>query len=85
FSAVLIAIAVRSASGTALMWLAVPAISAVFASSGAPPVELLPASIRPLVEFQPMATTIRAMRALAHGDPALSPLLLASIWGIGIA
>ncbi|PRC48312.1 ABC transporter, partial [Mycobacterium sp. ITM-2017-0098] len=42
-------------------------------------------SIRPLVEFQPMATTIRAMRALAHGDPALSPLLLASIWGIGIA
>ncbi|PRC44773.1 hypothetical protein C6A85_98530, partial [Mycobacterium sp. ITM-2017-0098] len=42
FSAVLIAIAVRSASGTALMWLAVPAISAVFASSGAPPVELLP-------------------------------------------
>ncbi|WP_422746627.1 hypothetical protein ACN27E_03555 [Mycobacterium sp. WMMD1722] len=85
FSAALIAIAVRTANSVALMWFAVPAISAVFASSGSPPVELLPAGVRPLVEYQPMAATIGTMRALAHGDPAGWPMLLTAVWAVALA
>lgn len=84
FSAALVAIATRTTNGAVLMWLAVPAIGAVFASSGSPPVELLPAWIRPLVEFQPMSTTISAMRALAEGSPALSYLLLGLVWAVAL-
>lgn len=84
FSAALVAIATRTTNGAVLMWLAVPAIGAVFASSGSPPVELLPAWIRPLVEFQPMSTTISAMRALAEGSPALSYILLGLVWAAAL-
>src|SRR5262249_23743262 len=54
FSTALIALAVRSANTAVLTWLVVPSIAAVFASSGAPPVEMMPSWIRPLVELQPM-------------------------------
>jgi ABC-2 type transport system permease protein len=85
FAGALIAVAVRTTNSTVLMWLAIPSISAVFASSGSPPVELLPSAIQPLVRFQPMATTIDAMRALAHGDSAVWPLLLGALWAVVLA
>ena len=85
FSTAVIAIAVRSKSSTSLIWLGVPSIALVFASSGAPPVELLPSWIRPLIQLQPMAPTIEFMRALAQGGPALWPLLLSFGWALGLA
>jgi len=85
FSTALIAIAVRSTSNTMLIWLGVPSIAAVFASSGAPPVELLPSWMRPLIQLQPMSPTIQSMRALAEGSSALSPLLLDIAWAVGLA
>jgi ABC-2 type transport system permease protein len=85
FSTAITAIAVRSTSNTVLIWLGVPAIALVFASSGAPPVEMLPSWMRPLIELQPMAPTIASMRALAQGGPALWPLLLSSMWALGLA
>jgi ABC-2 type transport system permease protein len=85
FSTALTAIAVRSQSNTLLILLGVPAVAAVFASSGAPPVSMLPAWMRPLVNFQPMAPTIEAMRALAEGNLALWPLLQCLIWAVGLA
>lgn len=84
FSAALVAIAVRTTNSAVLMWLAVPAISAVFASSGSPPVELLPSWIRPIIQFQPMATTIGAMRSLAQGEPALWQIVLGVTWAVGL-
>jgi ABC-2 type transport system permease protein len=84
FSTALIAIAVRSTSSAMLIWLGVPSIAAVFASSGAPPVELFPSWMRPLIELQPMWTTIESMRALAQGGPAMWPLLLGLIWALGV-
>lgn len=85
YSMIVIAISVRSRQGTVLMWLGVPSVSAVFASSGSPPVTMLPAWLRPLIEFQPMAPTIGFMRALAQGGPLLWPFLLSSMWAIGLA
>jgi ABC-2 type transport system permease protein len=85
FSMAVIAITVRSRSGTVLIWLGVPVVGAVFASSGAPPIELLPAWIRPLVQYQPMSPVIQSMRALAEGTSAAWPLLLCVIWAIVLA
>jgi ABC-2 type transport system permease protein len=85
FSTAVIAIAVRSRRGTVLVWLGVPAISAVFASSGATPVDSLPGWMGPLIRHQPMAPTIEAMRTLAEGEPAWWPLLWTLSWGVVIA
>lgn len=85
FSMAVVAIAVRARKSTALIWLGVPSTAAVLASSGAPPVEMLPSWIQPVVRYQPLAPPIESMRALAHGDPALWPLLLSLMWVIGLA
>jgi ABC-2 type transport system permease protein len=85
FSTAVVAIAVRSTSSTALILLGVPSITAVFSSSGVPPVEKLPSWMRPLIHVQPMAPTIESMRALALGSPALWPLLQTLMWAVGLA
>lgn len=85
FAMAVIAIAVRSRTGTALFWLGVPAISLVFTSSGVPPVSLMPSWMQPLVPLQPIAPTIAFMRALTQGGPALWPLLFSSMWILGLA
>jgi ABC-2 type transport system permease protein len=84
FSAAVLAIAVRSESGTLLIWLTVPSIMLVFASSGVTPAQMLPSWLRPLIPLQPMAPTIESMRALAEGGPALWPLLLCVVWALGL-
>jgi ABC-2 type transport system permease protein len=85
FSMAVMAVTMRAKSGTALIWLGVPVIGAVFASSGAPPIALLPAWIRPLVQYQPMSPVIESMRALAEGTSATWPLLLSVVWAIVLA
>ena len=85
FSTVLIAIAVRSTNSMTLILVGVFSISAVFASSGAPPIETLPSWARPLVQFQPMYPTIESMRVLAEGGSALMPLLVSVIWALALA
>jgi ABC-2 type transport system permease protein len=84
FSTAVIAIAVRSKSSALLMWLTVPSITLVFSSSGVTPIQMLPSWIRPLIPLQPMSPTIESMRALAQGGPALWPLLLTSVWALGL-
>jgi ABC-2 type transport system permease protein len=85
FSTVLIAIAVRSKSSMALMLFGVLSVSAVFASSGAPPVETLPSWARLLVQFQPMYPTVQYMRALAEGGPVLTPFLVSFFWALALS
>jgi ABC-2 type transport system permease protein len=85
FSMAVMAFAVRSKQGSSLIWLGVPVISAVFASSGAPPINMLPSWMWPLLELQPMTPVIGSMRALAHGDSATSPLLHTAIWSVCMA
>ncbi|MUL63131.1 ABC transporter [Mycobacterium sp. CBMA 234] len=44
------------------------------------PVDKIPALLRPLAEYQPIAPAVAAMRALSNGDAAWWPILLTVIW-----
>lgn len=85
FAMAVIAIAVRIRNGTMLILLGIPAISAVFASSGSPPVESLPSWMWPLLRLQPMMPIVDSMRELALGNMPVTPLLLGVIWTAGLA
>ncbi len=85
FSMAVTAIAVRAKSGAALVWLGVPATGTVFSSAGVVPIETLPSWLRTQIHLQPMTPTIEFMRGLAQGGPVLWPLLLATLWGLGLA
>lgn len=84
FAMAVIAVAVRVKDGTVLIWLALPAITAVFASSGSPPVEALPSWMWPLLRFQPMAPIVESMRTLAQGGLPWWPLLWSVVWTVGL-
>ncbi|ORB49227.1 ABC transporter permease [Mycolicibacterium rhodesiae] len=80
FSLMVIAVAVRAKDGTVLIWLALPAITAVFASSGSPPIESLPSWMWPLLRFQPMEPIVDSMRILSQGGFPASQLLIGLAW-----
>lgn len=82
FSMAVIAIAVRAKDGTMLIWLGLPAITAVFASSGSPPIESLPSWMWPLLRFQPMEPIVGSMRTLAQGGFPVGPLLIGLLWTV---
>ena len=82
FAMAVIAIAVRAKDGTTLIWLGLPAITAVFASSGSPPVESLPSWMWPLLQLQPMQPVVDSMRKLAQGSLPLESLLQTLIWTV---
>jgi ABC-2 type transport system permease protein len=85
FAMAVIAIAVRAKNGTMIIWLGLPAITAVFASSGSPPVESLPSWMWPLLRFQPMQPIVDSMRVLAQGGFPVWQLLLGLTWNLGLA
>ncbi|WP_059017479.1 ABC transporter permease [Mycobacterium sp. M26] len=85
FAMAVIAIAVRAKHGTVLILLGLPAISAVFASSGSPPVESLPSWMWPLLRLQPMMPIVDSMRSLALGAFPGVQLLLGALWTVGLA
>lgn len=85
FAMAVIGIAVRARRGTVLIWIGIPAITAVFASSGSPPVESLPSWMWPLLRFQPMEPIVGSMRELALGGVPLWSLLLGLIWSVGLS
>jgi len=83
FAMIVIAVAVRARRGTILIWIGLPAITAVFASSGSPPVESLPSWMWPLLKFQPMQPIVGSMRSLAlGGDLPVWQLLLGLMWSL---
>jgi len=82
FAMVVIAVAVRAKDGTVLIWIGLPAITAVFASSGSPPIESLPSWMWPLLRFQPMEPIVESMRTLAQGGLPWWPLLWGVLWTI---
>lgn len=84
FSIMVTAVAIRTKDSTALVFLTVPSLGAVFTNSGVAPVEGLPGWMGPLQHLNPFAPTLEAMRALAQGRPALWPLVLSSIWAVGM-
>ena len=49
------------------------------------PVAKIPALLRPIAEYQPVAPAAAAMRALSAGESAWLPLLLTVLWAAAVA
>jgi ABC-2 type transport system permease protein len=67
-----------------LTWFSTVSLGAVFASSGVAPMDLFPHWVRPAVQFQPMSSSIEAMKALARDGFAMRPLLWTFAWILAI-
>jgi ABC-2 type transport system permease protein len=82
FTALLMALAIRTNGRTVLTWLAAGTVSLAFVNPGTTPIGLFPDWLRPLVRLQPMSPPIEVMRALAHDGPIGWPLAMTLIWAI---
>jgi ABC transporter DrrB family efflux protein len=56
----------------------------VFASSAFVPVETMPGWLQPFAANQPVSAVITAVRSLVLGGPAVSDVLIATAWCVGI-
>jgi ABC-2 type transport system permease protein len=82
FTALVMAIAIRT-NGVALMnWLAAGTVSLAFLNPGTTPINTFPHGLRPFVRVQPMSPPIEAMWALAHGGPLVRPLVMTIVWAM---
>lgn len=84
FASVVIAVGARADNNVLLTWLGTGSVGLVFCSSGIAPTEMFPSWVAPVIRFQPMSAAIETMRALALGESISGPLLLTSVWVIGI-
>ena len=82
FTALVMALAVRTNARTAMTLLATVTVSLAFVNPGITPIGLFPDWLQPLVRVQPMSPPIEVMRALAHDGPLLWPLAMTLIWAI---
>ena len=82
FTALVLALAIRSNGRTVRAWLVFVSISLAFANPGTTPIGLYPDWLRPLVRVQPMSPPIEVMRALAYDGPLVWPLAMTLIWAI---
>lgn len=82
FTALVMALAVRTNARTAMTLLATVTVSLVFVNPGITPIGLFPDWLQPLVRVQPLSPPIEVMRALAHDGPLLWPLAMTLIWAI---
>jgi ABC-type multidrug transport system permease subunit len=56
----------------------------VFASSAFVPVESMPGWLQPFAASQPVSAVITAVRSFILGGPAVSDVLIATAWCVGI-
>jgi ABC-2 type transport system permease protein len=82
FTAVAMALAIRSNGRTVMTWLATVTVSLAFVNPGTTPIGQFPEWLRPLVRMQPMSPPIQAMWALAHDGPIVWPLAMTFLWAI---
>lgn len=80
YTAVVLAVAIRSNGRTIMTWLVAATVSLAFLNPGTTPINQFPDWLRPLVRFQPMSPPIEAMWALAHGGPLLWPMTMTLLW-----
>lgn len=84
YSALVMAVAVRSNGRTIMTWLVAAIVSLAFLNPGTTPIGQFPDWLRPLVRAQPMSPPIEAMWALAHGGPLAWPLTMTFCWTIAL-
>jgi ABC-2 type transport system permease protein len=82
FTALVMALAVRTNGRIVMTGLMGATVSLAFINSGTTPILLFPDWLQPLVRLQPMSPPIEVMRALAHDGPVVWPLAMTLIWAI---
>jgi ABC-2 type transport system permease protein len=82
FTALVMALVIRTNGRTMTTWLAGGTVTLAFLNPGTTPIGQYPEWLRPFVRMQPLSPPIEAMRALAHGGPIVWPLTMALIWAI---
>lgn len=82
FTAVVMAIAIRTNGVSLMTWLAAGTVALAFLNPGTTPINMFPDWLRPFVRLQPVSAPIEAMWAMAHGGPLLWPLALTLLWAL---
>ncbi len=83
FALIVITLAVRPQGRIILTWTQSGCMGLAFATLI--PVERIPAVLRPLAEYQPIAPPAAAMRALSSGGAIWQPLLMTLLWVVVLA
>lgn len=84
FTAMVMAMAIRTNGRSVMTWLVAATVSIAFLNPGTTPIDQFPTWLRPLVRLQPMSPPIEAMWALAHGGPILWPLMITLMWTVAL-
>lgn len=83
FATIVITLALRPQGRIVLTWTQSGCMGLAFATLIPP--DRIPAVLRPLVEYQPIAPPAAAMRALSSGGDVWQPLLLTAVWAVVLA
>ncbi len=82
FATIVITLALRPQGRIILTWTHSGCMGLAFATLI--PLERIPALLRPLAEYQPIAPPAAAMRALSSGGDAWQPILLTLLWAVAL-
>ncbi|WP_445160694.1 ABC transporter permease [Mycobacterium sp. Dal123C01] len=82
FTAMVIALVLRTSSPAVLTWIMGGTVTLAFVNPGTTPIGMFPDWLRPFVRFQPISPPIETMRALAYGGPIVLPLAITVVWMI---
>lgn len=82
FATIVITLALRPQGRIILMWTNTVCTGLAFATLV--PVDKLPALLRPIAEYQPLAPAAAAMRALSSGGEIWLPVVLTALWALVI-
>lgn len=84
YTALVMALAIRTNGRTIMTWLVAVTVSLAFLNPGTTPIGLFPDWLRPLVRAQPMSPPIETMWALARGEALARPLATTLLWTIAL-
>jgi ABC-2 type transport system permease protein len=84
FTAMVMALAVRTNARTIMVWLVSVTVALAFVNPGFTPIKNFPDWAQPFVRLQPMAPPIEAMRSLALGGPLVWPLGMTTVWALAL-
>jgi ABC-2 type transport system permease protein len=82
FTAMVIALVLRTTSSAILTWIMGGTVALAFVNPGTTPIGMFPDWLRPFVRMQPISPPIEAMRALAYNGPIVWPLAMTVVWAI---
>lgn len=83
FATVITTIAVRTAKASLIELVSLASSVLTFFSTGFVPLDAFPEFLQGVVTYQPLTTTVDAMRGLSFGGPVAKPLLVTLIWCVG--